>query len=104
MFSSLTIFKKGLLLIAIPFLAQAVFIGLLVKAQAESEFAQSWAVHTKDVIAKVDLIYRTLLEVDARIRNRVVSGDPPAWQGWRPGPDRIKGDVAELRALVASNR
>ena len=57
-----TIFKKGLTLIAVPLLVQAVFIAVLVRAQAEQVRAQEWVVHTKDVIAKLEELHRGLIE------------------------------------------
>ena len=71
-----TIFKKGLTLIAVPLLVQAVFIAVLVKAQADHDRAQDWAVHTKEVIAKVEELHRSLVEGYAGVRGLVFSGDP----------------------------
>ena len=54
MYAKLTIFQKGLLLFSIPLVLQAIFIGILVRLQTEVVEAQRWAVHTKEVIAKVE--------------------------------------------------
>src|ERR1700733_970372 len=76
MYTRLTILNKGLLLIAIPLLLQTVFVVLLVQTQLEAVRAQQWAVHTKEVMARVEDIYRRLLEGYASIRILVVSDDP----------------------------
>ena len=44
--------NKGLSLIAIPLVIQAIFLGLLVQTQVEAGMAQKWAVHTKEVMAQ----------------------------------------------------
>ena len=78
MHTQFTIFKKGLTLIAVPLLVQAVFIAVLVKAQADHVRAQDLAVHTKDVIVKVEELYRGLVEG--------VRGDPHASSSRATGP------------------
>ena len=50
--SQFTIVNKGLLLIALPLVVQAVFIGILLRTHADLDNAQRWAVHTKEVIAR----------------------------------------------------
>jgi signal transduction histidine kinase len=103
MFNSLSIFKKGLFVTAVPMFAQAVFIGILMTAQAEGVRAQNRAVHTKEVIAKVEETYRNLLEEYARIRTQVVSDNDSAADRFHPALNQIPGNIAELRALVADN-
>ena len=71
-----TIVKKGLLLVAVPLVIQAVFIGMLLKTQVDLAKAQRWAVHTKEVIATVEEIYRRLLEGYTGIRIQAVSNNP----------------------------
>jgi signal transduction histidine kinase len=102
MFHSLTMFQKLLLVIAIPLAAQAGFIIMLFRAQAESASAVTWAVHTKEVIAKVEEIYRILLEGHGRIREAAARNRaaPATAQG---DLDRIPGEIARLRATVADN-
>ena len=104
MHTQFTIFKKGLTLIAVPLLVQAVFIAVLVKAQADHDRAQDWAVHTKDVIAKVEELHRGLVESVRR-------GPQPGLLR-RPGRLRpVRGrsrsgcpaQLEELRELVSDN-
>ena len=104
MFNSLTLYKKVPLLIAIPLVAQAAFIGILLKAQAEGVRAQLWAVHTKQVIAKVEETYRRLLEGYARARNLIVARNHTVSAGFEPALDQIPGTIAGLRTLVGDNR
>ncbi len=99
----MTIYKKVLLLIAIPLLAQAVFIGILLRAQAEGIRAQLWAVHTKEVIAKVEETYRRLLEGYARLRNVIASGNRSVTDRLDPALDQIPGKIAAIKVLVRDN-
>jgi signal transduction histidine kinase len=99
----LTILNKGLILIAIPFFFQAVFVVLLVQTQLEAGAAQKWAVHTKDVMAKIEEVYRRLLEGNAAIRILVASDDPALSRPFRHAIDVVPNQVADLRALTSDN-
>ncbi len=95
--------NKGLLLIAVPLLIQAIFLVLLVQTQVEAGMAQKWAVHTKDVMARVEEIYRTLLEGYAAVRILVVSDDPALGRPFRPAIDAIPYKIADLKVLTSDN-
>ena len=103
MHTQFTIFKKGLALIAVPLLVQAVFIAVLVRAQADHVRAQDMAVHTKDVIVKVEELYRGLVEGYARIRTLVFSGDRSGAGRYEAALKRVPAQVEELRELVSDN-
>ena len=103
MWKSLTILSRGLLLVSIPLLAQACFVGLLVQAQAEDAAAQRWAMHTKEVIAKVEEAYRRLLESYAAMRNRIVAGETPAVLLSVHAADPVRDQIGEIAMLVADN-
>ncbi len=98
-----TIFKKGLTLIAVPLLVQAVFIAILVRGQSEHVQAQDMAVHTKDVIVKVEELHRALVEAYAGIRSLVYAEAAPG--PVRPDAARraVPALAAELQTLVADN-
>jgi signal transduction histidine kinase len=104
MYTRLTILNKGLLLIAIPLLLQTVFVVLLVQTQLEAVRAQQWAVHTKEVMARVEDIYRRLLEGYASIRILVVSDDPALSRPFQRTIDVIPNQVADLRVLTSDNK
>jgi signal transduction histidine kinase len=95
-------FQKLLLIIAIPLAAQAIFISMLLGAQAESARAQSWAVHSKEVIAKVEEIYRILLEANT-ISGAVPTPDSEAGAAVPRELERVPVEIARLRAFVADN-
>jgi signal transduction histidine kinase len=100
---SLTIQRLGLLLVSIPLVAQAVFVGILVAAQADDARAQRWAVHTKQVIAKVEETYRRQLEAYAAMRNQIGSGSLPDAGLSVHAADPVKGLIAELSELASDN-
>jgi signal transduction histidine kinase len=104
MYTKLTIFQKGLLLFSIPLLLQALFVGILVTTQSEVVEAQRWAVHTKEVVAKVEQTYRGLLEDFSGMRNRVPSGDRSAVEPGSDNLDQTSRQIEELRLLVSDNR
>ena len=98
-----TIIKQGLLLIATPLVIQAIFIGMVVRAQTEGASARKWAVHTKEVIARVEAIYRRLLEGYAGIRILAVSNNPSVGQPFHQAMGETPEQIGELRALMSDN-
>ncbi len=99
-----TIFKKGMTLIAVPLLIQAVFLAVLVKAQTDQMRAQERVVHTKDVIAKVEELHRGLVEAYAGTRGLVFSVSGTLPRRTETALKRIPAQVADLRELVSDNR
>jgi signal transduction histidine kinase len=103
MYNDFTIFKKGLTLIAIPFLVQAIFIVVLVRSQAESESAQNWAVHTKVVIAKVEQMRVAFVEGLFGIRGQIFGHDASARATVRRAVAHMPDHLAEFSLLVSDN-
>jgi signal transduction histidine kinase len=103
MSTQFTIFKKGLTLIAVPLLVQAVFIAVLVKAQADHDRAQEWAVHTKDVIAKVEELHRSLVEGYAGVRGLIFAVAPVNPGRYEAALRGVPEQLKDLRELVVDN-
>ena len=99
----LTIIKKALLLIAVPLTIQAIFIGMLIQTQADLASAQGWAVHTKEVIARVEEVYRRLLEGYSGIRILAVSDNPSIGGPFRASLERMPQQIDELKFLISDN-
>src|SRR5262245_27941167 len=76
MFTPLTIFRKGILIVSIPLLTQAFFLFALVKSASDTAQAERWAVHTKQVITKLDQSYRRFLEHYGAVRDLIVLERP----------------------------
>ena len=74
---NLTIFQKGLLLVALPVFFQLVFFAALFKVEWDGENAERMAVHTKTVIAQTETAYRYLLEATSYVRRLIITGEDP---------------------------
>lgn len=101
--TNLSIFKKGLFLVAIPFAAQLLFLMLLFKTRAAQEEAQHWALHTKDVIAESQLIVRSVIEANAATRGYVITGDAAFVKDFQQTVVALPAKLAELQNLVQDN-
>jgi signal transduction histidine kinase len=66
---------KGLLLIAIPTLFELALLSGLVKAQANAEQAEQWALHSKDVLRQTNAILEPVLLETVRMRGAVLTDD-----------------------------
>lgn len=100
---NLTILKKGLLLIAVPFLFQAVFLGLLLETSADVERAQKWALHTKEVIARVEGTYRKMVEAHSGVRGLMLTDDRTFYEVAERSLRQVPGELAALQGLVADS-
>ncbi|GLU32524.1 ATP-binding protein [Trinickia caryophylli] len=97
---------KGLLLIAIPTLFELVLLAGLVKAQANAEQAEQWALHSKDVLRQTSAILEPVLIESVRIRGAVLKNDRSSatpvtlWIDLDRRIDRLVDLVAENPAQV----
>ena len=96
-------FKKGLVVIAVPFLVQIVFAVALWRARQENLRAQTWAIHTKEVIAKAESVSRHLTDAQNHVRGLVLTGDPALAGEVDASAGRVVATLKELHDLVADN-
>jgi signal transduction histidine kinase len=93
---------KGLLLIAIPAVFELALLAGLVKAQAQAEETEAWALHSKEVLRQTSEILEPVLVESVRVRGAIIEGD----RGYATplslwfGLDR---DIDHLIELVADN-
>ncbi len=102
--TNLTIFQKGLILLAVPLLFQLVFFGVLLKMEWDQDEVERLAVHTKEVIAQTETSYRWLLDGVSYVRRIVITGEEPA--AVSPLHDALEKTPDEFRrlgSLVADN-
>jgi len=104
MFAPLTIHKKGLVLIALPLVVQATFVGLLIRSQLAALASQEWAFHTKQVIAKVSDVYRILSDACSAMGSVLVASTPLASSASSLTSEQVRTEIAELERLVSDNR
>ncbi len=100
---NLTVFQKGLVLIALPLLLQLVFFVAAVRFQRDHEDAERWAAHTKDVIARTHEIHGTVADAHASVRGYVISGDPSFAQPFRDALRDLPEQFNDLDELVKDN-
>jgi signal transduction histidine kinase len=105
MSTNLTIFQKGLILLAIPLLFQLIFFGVLLKMEWEQEDVERMAVHTKKVIAQAETAYRYLLEASSHVRRLVITGeDPTATPTLHDALSKVSQEFQVLEGLLEDNR
>ncbi|MCA1686528.1 MAG: CHASE3 domain-containing protein, partial [Planctomycetia bacterium] len=95
--------KKGLVIIAVPFLFQIAFIAALWKAYQESAAAQVWAIHTKDVIAQTESVARFVTQAQSDVRGLIVTGDPSLSRSYAEAARVVPLALGRLRELVGNN-
>ncbi|WP_050478495.1 sensor histidine kinase [Herbaspirillum rhizosphaerae] len=96
------LFKKGLLLVAIPGLFELGLLGVLYKSQENATQAEVWALHTKDVIIQAAEVREPVLLQSARLRAAIILNDPSGLEKndlW----ESIDREVNELRDFVVDN-
>ncbi|MDR3404384.1 MAG: CHASE3 domain-containing protein [Chthoniobacter sp.] len=98
-----TILRKGLLVIALPLVYQALFIGLLLKRQSDLNEAQGWAMHTKDVIEKTEYIFRLLVSTQSDLRGYLLTGKDTFTEEMDRDEGLLDRQFAELQAMIKDN-
>ena len=99
-----TILRKGLLVLALPLLYQAVFIGLLLKRQHDMHAAQFWAIHTKNVIETTDHLFLLLVTQHSNLRAYILTSNPVFEDEMNNTQTNLRAALAHLRALIQDNR
>lgn len=93
---------KGLLLIAIPTVFELVLLSGLVKAQADAEQAEQWALHSKEVLRQTSAILEPVLIETVRMRGAVLENDRDAMTPLMLWID-VDRNIDRLVDLVADN-
>ncbi len=96
----LSMFKKGVVLIAIPLLLQWVFIGLFLHSREEGQEDHRWLSRTKEVIAEAGHVQRLLLEAHNDMRGFVITGDPAFAQAYEQAVQVLPRKIAALQHRV----
>ena len=98
-----TILRKGLLVIALPLVYQALFIGLLLKRQSDQADAQHWAMHTKDVIEKTEHAFRLLVSAQSNLRGLLLTGNAAFTEEMKLDEKELGEEMGELKVLIQDN-
>lgn len=97
---SLTIFQKGLLLIAVPLFLQIALLAYLVIEQRHGIEQQVLALHTYEVLAATDRLERNLLEAHSAIPSYALTSNAVFRAVYLAARARIPTSFDELRDLV----
>ncbi len=103
MTTRLTILIKGLILIAVPLLFQLAFIGLVAKMRSQSLAAETWTIHTKDVIAQAQKCRVRLLSALGANQGFIITQDPRFDRELTKTASTASEEIAELKRLVYDN-
>jgi CHASE3 domain sensor protein len=95
-----SIFKKGLVLVAIPVVFQLGFIALMVQMRQESREDYRWSSQTKVVLAEIESTFRRLVEAHSDMRGYVITGEPAFAQAYDHAVAVLPGAIGKLRSLV----
>jgi signal transduction histidine kinase len=101
--ANLTIVKKGLILVAIPLLAQLVFLAILFEMRQDQLQAQELAIHSKDVIAQTEGAFRVVMEARSAVRSLALTGDPSFISAWEKSRHEALAQLRALQKLLADN-
>jgi signal transduction histidine kinase len=99
----ITILRKGLLVLALPLLYQALFIGVLLRRQHDHNEAQRLAVHTKDVLLQTDQVYRLMILSQSNLRGYVLTENEIFAAELAQCHREIRAEVKKLRTLLKDN-
>jgi signal transduction histidine kinase len=103
MYNRFNILQKGLTLFAIPLLAQVVLLCALIKVQSDGVTARHWAVHTKEVITRVDETHLALVEGYTGVNSLLFSGNSSTSELYQNTQAQVPRRVDGLRRLVEDN-
>jgi signal transduction histidine kinase len=97
---NLSIFKKGLVLVAIPLLFQLGLIVFMVQMRQESREDYRWSSQTKVALAEVESTFRRLVEAHSDMRGYIITGEPAFAQAYDHAVAVLPGAIGKLRSLV----
>jgi len=99
----MTIFKKGMILILVPFLFHVLFIGFLAGVRRADRRAESWVNHTIDVRFKAQRLLEKLLQSETAITWTLLGGDRDYAAAYDKATTEIPQVVNDLKDLVSDN-
>jgi signal transduction histidine kinase/CHASE3 domain sensor protein len=100
---NLTIFKKGVVLVAVPFLFQLAFVGLVAVMVAEDEEAGGWSFHTKEVLRQAQAVLTRLVDAETGSRGFMLTGDPVFTEPFDRARQEVPASLLQLETLVGDN-
>src|SRR6266446_2844968 len=99
----LTIFRKGLILVAVPLLFQLALIGLVALIQHQTTEASYWFAHTKEVLTKVETVLGNLLDLETGSRGYALTKNPIFTEPHDRAVTEVFSALQDLKELVNDN-
>jgi len=99
----LTIFRKGLLLIAVPLCFQILFLGLVVTMRRNNIEATKWTIHTNEVIAQAESCGYRILSAHGAVQGFIITHDASFGEELRRLTVDSRRKLRTLVGLVADN-
>jgi two-component system sensor histidine kinase/response regulator len=94
---------KGLLMIAVPLILLLIFVGLVLRMKGQSESAEVWALHSKEVIGISQSLLADIAETESAVRGYVISGDDEFANSYVRSLQGVIQTTTQLRNLVRGN-
>ncbi len=96
----MSIFQKGVLLVGIPLLTQAVFLGSLIKIRLDQAEAQQSVLHTSQVITESEHLYGLLAETNSALRGYLITADTSFAAAYERGRAELPAQFRKVADLV----
>src|ERR1051326_7264589 len=103
MWARLTIFQKGLLLVAVPAIIQLGLIWLVYSTQQHQVEAQQWSAHTKEVLGQAQRILTLLVEEQTGVRGFLITNDASFVEPFNRAAHDLPAALEKLQSLVVDN-
>jgi signal transduction histidine kinase len=98
-----SIFKKGLLLVSVPLLAQLFFLGILIWMRLDQARYQRRVNHSKEVIAQAEETFRYSIETHSATHAFISTGDRTFLESHDQAMRTLPKLIEELQKLVRDN-
>jgi signal transduction histidine kinase/CHASE3 domain sensor protein len=100
---TLTIFRKGLILVGIPFLFQLLLIFLFVEMHDRNAKNQNWFLNSKEILAQAQSALRLMVDAEAGIRGYMATDDESFTESYERALKQLPGALRALQGLVAGD-
>ena len=104
MWNKLTIFQKGLVLIAAPLFFQIGFFVLLADMQNGNTRVVNWSIHSKEVLRQTQVVLRDLLELGTGMRGFILAADPDLKAAYDQAAQQLPRNIVELQNKVGDSQ
>src|SRR5262249_16709421 len=98
-----SIYVKGLILVVIPLICQAIFLAALVKIRLDQAHALERRLNGEDVLTEASDLSALVAEAHSALRGYLITADPALAAQYREFQERTTAKLEVLAALVADN-